>query len=224
MKRKIVLFMMIATMSLSMVGCTNNFNSVESSCSTELYEESGFEEIPEAVKNKLQAAINMEPVTLSSADATDEKVRDLIYINGEKLKDPFTLADFGEGICFQEEELILQKSNLYSSFLKYYNFTFASCIVKDCNSLDEVYESPVEYISFYHDEDTDIENMIYPISINGVTIGSTLEKFKSSLGFMEQVKAGNQTMSSAYVYKGKNIHAYVYIKGKNVEKIIIKNL
>ena len=183
--RKRILSVLLAGCLLLSVGCSareNDSGSDESASKTNDI----VEEIPESVQEKLQSAIDVVPVRISGDAVTDEAVKDLIYIGGEKLKSPFTLSDFGEGVKVIEDDKFISLNSKTTAFLTYYGMNFASCIVEGEKSVEEMYNAPITYISFVEYDYNDESDKVYPVSINGITLNSTLEEAENALGFMEK--------------------------------------
>lgn len=175
--KKHIAILCAAILAAAAVGCGNKNSGAESSVTITISEEA---------KEKLQAAIDIQPSEVPEGGWTDETLVDVMYINGEKTHFPSCLDDFGEGfdaIKGNPQYFKLNNDGSVNAGLNFYGDFVGVCSVLDCENADTVCTSRLKAISFSYDE-SDTENYpeIYPISINGVTIGSTYDDVVEKLG------------------------------------------
>lgn len=213
MKRKMIALALCSLMSAyACCGCNpaGNESKNQQTSSTQT-SDAATAGIPEDVRAKLQAALDAPPIELPTDEWTEETVKDAIYISGEKLKEPLTLRDFGEGLEVRNDETltIMENANLINAALTYYGVNIASCAVKDCTSLDDIYDCPLLYISFYNSKEdlVELSELTHPIAINGVSMGSNLYKAEERLIFMtkdEIVNKESNNIHYAFTYESSS--------------------
>lgn len=178
MKTKTYVAMLCAAvLTCAAVGCGDKDTGAESSVTITISAEA---------KEKLQAAIDIQPTEVPENGWTDETLVDVMYINGEKAHFPCSLDDFGEGfdsIKGDPQYFQLNDDGSVNAGLNFYGDYVGVCRVLDCDNADDVCTSQLKVISFSCDE-SDSEHCpeIYPISINGVTIGTTYDEVVEKLG------------------------------------------
>lgn len=178
MKNKTYIAMLCAAvLACAAVGCGDKDSGAESSVTITISDEA---------KQKLQTAIDIQPSEVPEGGWTDETLVDVIYINGEKAHFPSCLNDFGEGFTAIKDDPSYFKRNNDGSVnagLNFYGDFVGVCSVLGCENADTVCTSRLKAISFSYDE-SDTENYpeIYPISINGVTIGTSYDDVVDKLG------------------------------------------
>ena len=74
---------------------------------SQMTEKQNVSEIPDEVKQRLQAALDTEPITIPAEEWTVDTICQATYINGKNLTIPCTLHDFGDGfeICETEDKM-----------------------------------------------------------------------------------------------------------------------
>ncbi|MBQ8966595.1 hypothetical protein [Ruminococcus sp.] len=121
------------------------------------------------------------PVPVPEEGWTDETLGDVIYLNGKKLQLPCYVEDLGEGFEVEpdeEREKNLEDKGYSTFFLDYYGYNVGVISLKGADrkviSLD---------LTCYDDYDKLVkEYPKLPFSVNGVTIGSSIEDMRTNLG------------------------------------------
>lgn len=124
---------------------------------------------------------------ISAEEWTTEKLCEAVLINGKNISPICTLHDFGDefeidtndelGLVYREDNQSANAGILFSGKrVGYFS-------VMQCNGEDKVFDSPLNSIIFDLESDEKIE---YPVSVNGVTIGSSSETMLKNLYFMEK--------------------------------------
>lgn len=124
---------------------------------------------------------------ISAEEWTTEKLCEAVLINGKNISPICTLRDFGDefeidtndelGLVYREDNKSANAGILFSGKrVGYFS-------VMQCNGEDKVFDSPLNSIIFDLESDEKIE---YPVSINGVTIGSSSETMLKNLYFMNK--------------------------------------
>ena len=124
---------------------------------------------------------------ISAEEWTTEKLCEAVLINGKNISPICTLREFGDefeidtndelGLVYREDNQSANAGILFSGKrVGYFS-------VMQCESEDKVFDSPLNSIIFDLESDEKIE---YPVSINGVTIGSSSETMLKNLYFMEK--------------------------------------
>lgn len=178
MKIKTCIAMLCAAVLVcTAVGCGDKNSGEESSETITISAEA---------KEKLQAAVDIQPAEVPEGGWTDETLIDVMYINGEKTHFPCSLDDYGEGIePIRDNAQYFQLNNDGSvdAGLNFYDDFVGVCRVLDCESINEVRTSQLECLSFSYDENApETYPDIYPISINGVTMGTNYDEVVEKLG------------------------------------------
>lgn len=124
---------------------------------------------------------------ISAEEWTTEKLCEAVLINGKNISPICTLREFGDefeidtndelGLVYREDNQSANAGILFSGKrVGYFS-------VMQCNGEDKVFDSPLNSIIFDLESDEKIE---YPVSVNGVTIGSSSETMLKNLYFMEK--------------------------------------
>ena len=110
-----------------------------------------------------------------------------IYINGKQFSLPCTINDLGDGFeIINDDEYRLQfdaEHEMASCYLTYYKMIVAKVKVDNCQSIDDISDSPIGGMAFMHDLR---EDSVFPILLNGVTIGDNVERMLDKLSFKQQ--------------------------------------
>ncbi len=169
-------------------------------------------EIPIEIKNKLQAALDAEPIMKSADEWTVDDAIASVRINGNSIKNPCSLHDLGDGFEITEHSEV-KSNNKVSGKFSYYGCQTGSFVVKNCDSEEEIYDAPLTYIAF-----TDSSAEWSPISVNGVTMGSTSEEAAQGLYFLEFEKAVEE--DGAFLYSRDYGTFSIICSGReNVERL-----
>lgn len=180
------------------------------------------QDIPEDVKSKLTSALEIEPLKMAAEEWTAEKVKDTIYINGEKLSEPLTLRDLGGGIELVDDEILNYEKP--SACISYYGIKFASFLgTEPCSSEEEMYDVPIRYFSHFVNDDVDTENTMYPVSVNGIYLGMPFEKAEERLSFAELSEIGSEEYGIRnYHYENDGLTVIVRFSADKVDEILLK--
>ena len=124
---------------------------------------------------------------ISAEEWTTEKLCEAVLINGKNISPICTLREFGDefeidtnddlGLVYREDNQSANAGILFSGK------RVGGFSVMQCEGEDKVFDSPLNSIIFDLESDEKIE---YPVSINGVTIGSSSETMLKNLYFMEK--------------------------------------
>ena len=211
MKRTLALILAAAMLTTGIVGCGDKAETSKSQ------ETAVTEEVPENVNKKLTDAINMQAVAVPEGGWTDEALLDVIYINGEKLNIPFTLSKLGEGFGVDTSgENFVQRDGKTTAALTYYGMICGLVSTQADTTTDDFASQNLSGITFYKSEnDSDSFPEIYPISINGVTIGTKYDDMVTRLGFTVSESSENpNTSDKSFTVTGMTDNYYVRIIGR----------
>lgn len=213
MKRKMIALALCSLMSsYACCGCNPAGNeSKNQQTSSARTSDAATAGIPEDVRAKLQAALDAPPIELPADEWTEETVKDAIYISGEKLKEPLTLRDFGEGLEVRNDETLQFLEGKVVAYIKYHGLDIATCIVNDCTNFEEIYDCTLSYLDFNY---TDEENLIetnYPISVNGVSMGTSYQVAEEKLYFMRKEGDISEDGYGHYVFDGEKMRISCFI-------------
>lgn len=219
MKTKLAIALLCIALNVPLMGgCgQNNSHSANEVSIVQSGNESS-EGIPEEVKQKLTAVLEKEPVAVPADGWTDAKLLDVIYINGEKLTMPFKVKDLGEGIDIRTDGdnyvsgTSLSGQSSSTATLTYYGTECGIATVREELSPEEFESHGISFISFSTLSSETPE--IYPISINGVTIGASYDDIVERLGFtVEENQADPNVSNKSFVVTGYTESYYVRIIG-----------
>lgn len=227
MKKKIFSVLLCITMlTCSLTGCgAEDDSSVDSTVEQSQSIEYETTEIPIEIKNKLQAARDSEPIMIPADEWTIDTVCSVTYINGEKMSIPCTLRDLGDGFEIMEDEdhefYFKEESRSANGYLSYYGKEVAGFSVKDCQSVDDVYDSPLNSLLFINRNGSD---NVFPISVNGVTIGDASDLMIDRLFFMNKSESlwDEEKHTYSMHYDVDNLHIDCICKENSVFQISIK--
>ena len=188
MKRKIILFMVIAAMSLSITGCGRDASSeTDSSNISSSY-----------ISEEVSVDDSYETVAVPEGGWTAEELLKTIRINGESIEVPFTVESLGED--YQLDEKISSwdenKKTLTSSLL-YNGDPFMTVYISNVqsNNLNVAKSLEVVRLGVLNSDNIDLNEITI---VNGIHIGSTDEYVKAVLGEPSEVDGNN------LIYKDKN--------------------
>ncbi len=169
------------------------------------------QKVPDKVKNKISSSTESISFNLSEQDVSPEEMWDTILINGEHVKLPFCINDIGEG--FETTE-INHHNNVLVGKLKYYG-KIVAVFGESCSNVDEVINKPLASINFVASDLEEIDKNIWPISINGVTIGSYIDDVRQKLSFFQEDNDGY----NRFLYENDEYRIKVIITNKQVYEI-----
>jgi hypothetical protein len=143
--------------------------------------------IPDEAKQKLQAALDVEPITIPPEEWTVDTICQVTYFLGKNISIPCTLSDFGDGLELIENDTNCpisfdQDTHIASGFLTYYGTFIGGFVVKECNSIVDIFHAPIQMLNITFNE-TDSE-LVSPISCNGVGLGDSEKTIEHELAFM----------------------------------------
>ncbi|MBQ3139973.1 MAG: hypothetical protein IJB68_10795 [Ruminococcus sp.] len=124
---------------------------------------------------------------ISTEEWTTEKLCEAVLINGKNISPICTLREFGDEFEIDTNDelgLVYREDNQSANARILFNGKRVGYFsVMQCNGEDKVFDSPLNSIIFDLESDEKIE---YPVSVNGVTIGSSSETMLKNLYFMEK--------------------------------------
>lgn len=220
MKRKILnLFLCSMMLSSVIYGCESKENNInDKSVSTEAAV------MPDEVKAKVRKAAFMESVPIPENGWTDETLLDTIRINGEKVEFPFCLNDLGDGFVPIKDERQYIKNGEGRSTVEYYQNNICLIITSSTTDLNNISNDKLRQFSIEAENNADIVKGDFPISVNGVTIGSDYDEIYEKLGF-EPLETGNPNSNDKGIFSlmGTSENYGIIIQGVNmkVERISI---
>lgn len=146
-------------------------------------------DVPNEAVQRLQTALEAEPITIKKEDWTLDTICQATYINGKNLTIPCTLRDLGEGFEILEDEkhrfVFNEERHTITTYMTYYGSPVVLVQVKDCESVDDFWDAPVKSLMFTINEINDNHDVIFPVSVNGVTLCSGIETKKERMYFMD---------------------------------------
>lgn len=213
MKTKVIAVFLCLLLTLPLlVGCGKSESEQPESVSVE--------DVPDEVKQKLQAALDVEPITIPAEEWTIDTICQATYINGKNLSVPCTLRDLGEGFEILEDntnKVTFNESNHRAGgLLTYYGTYIGGFTVDDCNSEDEIFDAPLSYLRISFDKIND--NVVSPVSCNGFGSGKTINMMKDRLYFMD---VNTENEEEGYLFLEKTIGNFsiscIYAHGKTTD-------
>lgn len=197
MKRKIVAVALCSLMSAyACCGCNPAGNESKNQQTSSTQESNDTANgIPEDVRAKLQAVLDAPPVPVPEEGWTDETLLDVIYINGEKLQVPFSLESLGEGFDYlTDDDSFLHKNDGTYAGITYYGIPCGICSTPITSSVESFRQDTLNMITF---DDLMNEEPIelYPISVNGVTYGTSYDDMVSRLGVTDEERVEDPNTS-----------------------------
>ena len=212
MKRKILsLFLCSVMLASGICGCESKNESVnDNSVNTEATV------MPNEVKTKVKEAAFMESVPIPENGWTDEALLDTVRINGEKVEFPFCLNDLGNGFVPIKDEWQYIKNGEGYSNISYFQNNICLIITSGTTDLNNISSDKIRTFSINTDSDADIIKGNYPISINGVTIGSDYDEIIEKLGF-EPSESGKPNENGVFSLMGKSESYGIIIRGKDLK-------
>lgn len=213
MKRKILsLFLCSVMLAGAACGCESKNDRINDETVTT--EETV---MPEEVREKVKEAAFMESVAIPEKGWTDETLLDTVRINGEKVEFPFCLNDLGDGFVPINDERQNIKNGEGLSNVEYYQNKI--CYIKTYNTLDlnNIAYDNIRQFSVKANN-IDVTKGNYPISVNGVTIGSDYGEIYEKLGF-EPSETGNPDSNDQGIFSlvGYSDNYSIVIQGENMK-------
>ena len=124
---------------------------------------------------------------ISAEEWTTEKLCEAVLINEKNISPICTLRNFGDEFEIDTNDelgLVYREDNKSANARILFNGKRVGYFsVMQCEGEDKVFDSPLNSIIFDLESDEKIE---YPVSVNGVTIGSSSETMLKNLYFMEK--------------------------------------
>ena len=179
MKKRLLCLTAAVILACSMAGCgdVSDSSSVESAKDALANTES-VETPPELP--------DIEPVPVPEGGWTDETINDVTYINGKNINFPCKFKDLGEGFEIFKDDVELNKEKKTALVsVSYYGQIIASCKLRDCEDMNNLEDKELIYICFEPAIAEDYASGVpekWPINVNGVTIGSSLEDCENNFG------------------------------------------
>lgn len=217
MKRKLLLALLCTVLTVPMMGgCGQNSSHSVNEDSVVQNEDDITGVIPEEVKKKLTEVLEQEPVAVPADGWTDAELLDVIYINGEKMNIPFTMVDLGEGYSLlTDEENFIQQEGETSAVITYYEMPCGLVKALTDASPENFAEQVFSGITFYTvPANANQYPDMFPISINGITIGSSYDDIVEQLGFtVDENQEDPNVSNESFVVTGYTESYYVRIIG-----------
>ncbi|GAB5083024.1 hypothetical protein Osc1_22010 [Hominimerdicola sp. 21CYCFAH17_S] len=195
MKRKLVLFMAAALLSLTMTGC-GNVSKTNSSNSNTMQNS----ELSDLNKDMTESVPNMskiEPVAIPDGGWTVEAAAKVFYINGNQISVPFTIENLGENYSIKEDTTQILDSGDCGTTLYYNDIEILTLNYKDIESFDQLRNANVQGISTYWKNKNDKYENNYLV-FNGIHLGSSSEEVELSFG------EADKKIDNALIYVDKD--------------------
>ena len=197
MKKRLLCLTTAVILACSMAGCgdvKDDSSAVDSTAAAAVNTES-VETPPELPE--------IEPVPVPEGGWTEETIQDVIYINGNNVHLPCKFEEFGHGfeISIDEYTNIHEEHNYIFTPFKYNNIMIGTMNVANCTDYDSLKSGDVVCFTCDSDILEDGSDNRVPISINGVSLGSSKEDVEKYLGF-EMTEVVKDSDYSSYVQMG----------------------
>ncbi|MBQ8961558.1 MAG: hypothetical protein IJ071_10170 [Ruminococcus sp.] len=223
-------FLLAAAIMLSAAGCgEKSDSSVQSSKDTtsqaETSEDTQDAGIPEEVLERLRAAAEAEPKAVPEGGWTDSELMDVFYINGEKVSWPLTVSSLGESFgILTDEENFLPKEDTTGAVITYYGTV---CGMGAVNGVvdPEAFMDKDLYMIMFKDIDSDNVPEMFPVSLNGVTYGTSYEDMVARLGWTaEDIEPGETEPTTVVRGHTENFDVHLYIAKGLINGIDVTNI
>lgn len=197
MKKRLLCLTTAVILACSMAGCgdvKDDSSAVDSTAAAAVKTESV--ETPPDLPD-------IEPVPIPEGGWTEETIQDVIYINGNNVHLPCKFEEFGDGfeISIDEYTNIYEEHNYIFTPFKYNNIMIGTMNVANCTDYDSLKSGDVVCFTCDSDILEDGSDNRAPISINGVSLGSSKEDVEKYLGF-EMTEVVKDSDYSSYVQLG----------------------
>ncbi|MDE5769777.1 MAG: hypothetical protein K2H82_10375 [Oscillospiraceae bacterium] len=226
MKKKLILFLIFAVSLFGGCGRQDSMTSEVSSVESQDIADNSVSEIPDDVRQKLQAALDIDPITIPAEEWTAETLCQAIYINGEPLSIPCTLHSLGEGFAIQETEehpiSINESTHRAGTLITYYGNDIGGVVVADCENKEDFFDAPIYnlFFSFENSLDTDA----IPFSLNGLGFCANHEAQVEHLAFMDLYDTDEATSYYRYTKKIDGIEIKCTYMNDNLDSATIRFL
>ncbi len=171
----------------------------------------------------------IEPVPVPEGGWTDETINDVTYINGKKINFPCKFKDLGEGfeIIKNDDFELNKKTKTVLAAVSYYGEIIASCKLRDCEDTNNLEEKELIYICFapgLADEySSDVPDK-WPINVNGVTIGSSLDDCEKNFG-LELGSFDDDDFNRFNDIRGEEVQIlFVLDEDNGVDRLYVENI
>ena len=188
MKKRLLCLTTAVILACSMAGCgdvTDDSSAADSTAAAAVKTES-VETPPELPE--------IEPVPVPEGGWTEETIQDVIYINGNNVHLPCKFEEFGDGfeISIDEYTKFNDDNHAFVTY-KYNDIMIGVMGIDNCTNKADLQSGDIVYLVCDSDLLEDGSNNRVPISLNGVTLGSSKEEVEKYLGFemTEVVKDSN---------------------------------
>ena len=177
MKKTVIALLCSALLICPLAGCSVSPSSEQDSVAA--VQESGGSD------KKVADSINMTPVPVPAEGWKDDTISEVIYINGEKLGFPLRLDDFGEDFGLQTKaDHFLTKGDKNTAGITYKGKNCGLITVNGKCDENTIGQLDIVSLTFSRGSELDPDAPeVFPISINGVTIGSDYSELVEKLGF-----------------------------------------
>ena len=183
--KKLIAILCTALMILPAAGCEKKSSDTGSSAGTSQADDEKTNGkaigIPDDVRKKLDEVLAKEPVPVPENGWTDETLMDVIYVNGEKLTLPYTLSSLGEGFGFIKDSFITKDIGCAAN-ITYFGEECGLCSTSAITDVDNFARQEMVTLSLsnlFNKEGVEL----LPISVNGVTLGTSYDDMVARLGF-----------------------------------------
>jgi hypothetical protein len=165
--------------------------------------------IPDEAKQKLQAALDVEPITIPAEEWTVDTICQSTYFLGKNISVPCTLSDFGEGLEIMENDeysiTFDEKAGIAGGLLTYYGTCVGHVVLSHCSSKDDIFKSPIMEISISLDKSNEVIPSL--ISCNGAGLGDSRNVLNHELAFMDEMN-DSMTRNDDYCVLEKKIENF----------------
>ena len=215
MKRAFALIIAAATLAACTAGCGDKAEKSGAEST------SAVSEVPESVNKELKEAIEADAVPVPDGGWTDDALLAVTLVNGKKLSIPFTLSDLGEGFGVETsgDNFMKKESGETTASLTYYGRICGLLTTPADATADNFASQEYSKLTFYKKvSEAEKYPEVYPISMNGVTIGTKYDDMKARLGFTADESSGDtNTSGKSFTVTGLTDSYYIRIIGKDAE-------
>ena len=194
MKKSLLCLTAAVILAFSMSGCGDVSDSSSAESAKDALANTESVETPPELPD-------IEPVPVPEGGWTEETIQDVIYINGKNVHLPCKFEEFGDGfeISIDEYTKFNDDNHAFVTY-KYNDIMIGGMGIDNCANQDELQSGDVVYIWCSTDYLEDGSDNRAPVSINGVSLGSTKEDIENNLDFeMAEVKKGSDYSGNAQI-------------------------
>lgn len=164
-------------------------------------------------------AAEFEPISIPRSGWTEDSLRSVIYVNGVNAVPPCKFADLGEGyelVTDDEEYFDLTAKEAYA-VLRYHGMDSIACVIKPCRDVSDVYDGNITMI------EDELEFVEEPsISVNGFTLGMSMEEMEKLLGFeTEKINTADGSDKYRASFTGHDLLIYIDLNEEGAYRIIL---